>query len=211
MITDELKNIYNLYLQALGKANNRAFRKKIKFEDFEEDDKNQLLKLSRFFNQYKHINPLSFFNGVFKQSEEKFLSLDFMNSRKAIISYSKFCDSKYDKFIDSDESLESMKEGFSFILKFLLINNQNVLQYTQMLNENGVPFFLIHLKEQNISLYNLHAIKLEISDFPTDYSELYLHDYKNKYFSTRQSYYNSTKMKNMGDKVYQLADKRLKK
>lgn len=92
-------------------------------------------------------------------------------------------------------------EGVIFICKFALDNNIHIADYRTSVNEMGVPWFLVHLQSQLISFYHLHALNISISQVPTEYKNIVIPKFDEKFFSTKRSYNMSVKLKDVGEKL----------
>lgn len=192
--------IYNAYLRAYAEANNRPYRKK-KEPDFDREKFGVLDKLERFFGQYKHIQPYIFFKASFETRQEKFIKMEDFLKQKAIKYYSDYVKRKYENTADDDDVIQSFKEGIVFINNFTKEHNLSFLDYRVAVNEIGVPYYMIHLQEQNISFYHLHLLAIPYNSIPEDYRELISENFDNVYLSTQQKYLTSSKMRLIGDKL----------
>lgn len=201
MLNDIQKGIYNDYLRALGVANNRAYKPRKDFDDLNDENLRYLYRLELFFKQFSHINPYNFFIASLKFRNLKYLSLSDYLKHSAVIAYSKYNKAKYDEFIDSDESITDFIQGFKHIVAFCLENNLPTKQYRTSVNNNHVPWILIHLNEQKISYYHLHALDVSRTQIQNDYVDLLFNDFERMFSETKQKYINSNKLKELGKKL----------
>lgn len=201
MLNDIQKGIYNDYLRALGVANNRAYKPRKDFDDLNDENLRYLYRLELFFKQFSHINPYNFFIASLKFRNLKYLSLGDYLKHSAVIAYSKYNKAKYDEFIDSDESITDFIQGFKNIVAFCLENNLPTKQYRTSVNNNHVPWILIHLNEQKISYYHLHALDVSRTQIQNDYVDLLFNDFERMFSETKQKYINSNKLKELGKKL----------
>lgn len=102
---------------------------------------------------------------------------------------------------DSPEILQSFIEGLKFIASFLRENNIKVKEYRDSVNGMEVPWYLIHLKEQKISFYHLHAFDISLDSVPKDYKNLVFNGFDNIFNSTKDAYLTSKKMIEIGNKI----------
>ena len=65
----------------------------------------------------------------------------------------------------------------------------------------SVPWILIHLNEQKISFYHLHALDISRSQLQSDYIEMIFHDFDKVFSETKQKYISSNKLKELGNKL----------
>lgn len=200
-MTDFQKKIYNDYLKALAKVNERPYKLRQNFDDFDEANKTHLYRLELFFNQFKHIEPYDFFIAYLKCRDIKHAQLQDYLKYGAIVAYGKYNKSRYDDFIDSDSSIESFITGFKNIIGFCLRNNLPTKEYRTAVNNAGVPWPLIHLNEQKISYYHLHALDISRTDLKNDYIEIMFQDFDKIFKETKQKYISSNKLKNIGIEI----------
>ena len=198
--TDFEKKIYNVYLRILGEKQGRPYTPKKDFSNMTESQKMVLKKLSLFFNTYHDVNPSTFFKAGFS-GDEKFLELSFFTSLKASRLYAKYVRERYANSVDNEESVKDFKEGIIFIYDFMKENDFNLLDYTTKTNESGVPWFVIHLKKQNISFYHIHALDITIDKFPKDWRELLVDNFEEVFCKTKKNFDESLQMKKIGSKL----------
>lgn len=200
-IGDTEKKIYNLYLKALGEKQNRPYTPKKDFSNLTDGVIVTLKKLALFFENYKDVNPSLFFRAGFKHEDRNFLELSFFTSLKASRLYSKYVREKYVNSVDNEESVKDFKDGIIFIYDFMKDNDFTLSDYVNGRNESGVPWFVIHLKKQNISFYHIHALDINLDKFPADWRELLIEDFEDIFFSTKRNFENSLVMKKIGSKL----------
>jgi hypothetical protein len=202
-MTDIQKEIYNSYLCALAKANNRPYKPRKNFSTLDDDTLNYLYRLEVFFTQFKHINPFNFFNASFEYRKISYIPLSDFIKHSAVVAYSRNSKEKYNDFIDSDKSIENFINGYKNIVAFCLSNNLPVEQYRTCVNNMGIPWVLIHLNEQKISFYHLHALDISRTELNSDYIDITFHEFDNVFNETKQKYINSNKLKQIANKLNQ--------
>lgn len=200
MVSEFQQRIYNDYLKALGEANNRPYKPRKDF-NISDENKNYLYRLELFFSQFKHINPYNFFTASFKYRQLTWMSLGDFLKHSAIIAYSKWNQVKYDEFVDSESSIKSFWDGFRHIVAFCLSNKIPTKNYKNCVNNVGVPWVLIHLNEQKISYYHLHALGIHRTDLKSDYLELTFNEFDSVFSKTKQQYEKSKELKKLGNKL----------
>lgn len=200
MVNDFQQRIYNDYLKAIGEANNRPYKPRKDF-NIDEEIKIYLYRLELFFNQFKHISPYKFFIASLKYRELKYIPLQDYLKHSAIVAYSRWNMAKYDQFVDSPESLQSLMDGFKHIVAFCLSNNLPTKDYRTCVNNMGIPWMLIHLNEQKISYYHLHALEVNRTELKSDYINLTFNDFDGMFSKTKHQYINSKELKELGNKL----------
>lgn len=195
------EKIYNDYLKALGKVNNRPYKPRKDFSKLDEETQRYLYRLELFFNQFKHLEPYQFFLASLEYKEVKFLPLGDYLKHSAVIAYSRQSKALYDEYADSEKSLENLIQGFRNIVAFCLENGIPTKQYRTLVNNMSVPWILIHLNEQKISFYHLHALDISRSQLQSDYIEMIFSDFDRMFSETKQKYISSNKLKELGNKL----------
>lgn len=84
---DEMLQIYNIYLQELGVANSRPYRRSSSLAKLDEKKRQSLLRLTKFFKNQSHIPPSDFFKASFNRTHEKFLQISYFLTPKATGNY----------------------------------------------------------------------------------------------------------------------------
>lgn len=195
------QKIYNFYLGALAEKQGRGYRARYNFDNLDISARITLGKLEQFFKQNNSVDPKAFFKAGFEYSVDNWLPLEHFKTRKAIAAYNKYIRTRSVADPDSSESLESFKEGLKFIASFSKENNVRIFQYKETKNGMGVPWFLIHLHEQRISFYHLHALDITLSDVPSDYKNLVFSKFDETFNTTLDKYLSSTRLKQIGNKL----------
>lgn len=204
-LTENQQKIYNLYLKHLALSQNRPYNKRKDFSNISDDIKTDLVKLDLFFQRNPEINEDLFFKSGFANLTNSYLHLGFFHTYIAVKSYSKFIKERYNTFIDSDESVNDFIEGLKFIINFVRENKIKLHDYPKITNDKGIFQYLIHLKKQYISLYHLHAFHLKLSDlYEDEILNIYLEDFKKKFFETQRQYNYSKRLKNIGNKLNEI-------
>jgi hypothetical protein len=200
-MNEKQQEIYNQYLKAIAKVNNRPYKLRKDFSNLDEDSKIILYRLELFFDKFSHIQPYNFFLAFLEYKELKYASLDSYLKQSAIIAYSRYSKQKYDEYVDSEKSLEDFMQGIRNIVAFCLENSIPTKNYRTAVNNNGVPWILIHLNEQKISYYHLHALDISRTNIKSDYTDIVFRDFDEMFSSTKQKYVNSNKLKQLGNKI----------
>ena len=193
--------IYNDYLKALAKANNRPYKFRKDFSNLGDDVKNTLYRLDLFFQTYKHIIPYNFFIALLEYKGLKFARLDDYLMHSAVIAYSKWNKVKYENFVEDEKTVDDFMQGLKFIYDYCNEENINLKKYRTKVNSLGVHQMLIHLNEQRISYYHLHALNMQVEDFDSDYLHITFNNF-NEMFNLTRNQFNRTKIiKNISNKL----------
>lgn len=210
MLNETEKKIYNIYLRAQAEHHKRPYKPRKDFSNMTENNMLQLKRLNLFFEQYKDVNPFRFFQAGFKYETGTYPTLEYYNSLKATRIYAKHIRKRYDEDVDNEESLKDFKEGILFIYNFISDKDISLADYKTCVNESGVPWVIIHLKQQNISFYHLHSLEISIDIFPYDFRELITEKFEENFYKTKDSYLNSKTMREIGSKFNKFSQRLLK-
>ena len=158
-MTELEKNIYNQWLIVSRAIENKPFKLRNNFDNFETNKHYPaVVKLASFFKKHNHLDIKTFFEAPYFVSDNSYHPLEYYVSMKAVNAYKKY----HEKFLldnpDTKVSLEFIKNSIVFIDKFCKEQNLSTNQYMSA-EENGIPCFLVHLKEKKVSIYALFSFK----------------------------------------------------
>jgi hypothetical protein len=117
---------------------------------------------------------------------------------------------KYNDDVDNHESIKDFKDGILFIYGFIQEKDITLADYKTCVNESGVPWCIIHLKQQNISFYHIHCLEIDIDIFPNDYREMITDEFENVWEDTKEQYLRSKVMREIGTKFNKFSQRLLK-
>lgn len=201
-ISELQKLIYNTYLKYLAISLNRPFKSRQNFDNVDNDVLLALVKLETFFVRNPEINLDLYFKVGFNEHPNTYLSIGFFNNFSIIKKYARYIREKYSQDVESPGIVEDFKEGLAFIIQYMKENKCTLTDYINSTNKVGIKNFLIHLKEQKINLFHLHALGIIIDrTFSDEILNIYLEGFREKYFKTKDLYSNSTKIKTIGTKI----------
>lgn len=157
-----VEKIYNTYLKVSRTQRGQPFKYRKDFSQFEkEKNYTPVLKLQSFFNRNPSVSVEDFFLApyiVFQNDQNAFYDLDFYNKYQAIKIYTLFTKKILMDDPDSDYQLEKIKNGLIFLKEFCIENKIPLTDYLKFKTDT-VNDFLVHLKNKNISIYNLFVFK----------------------------------------------------
>lgn len=206
MRSTDIKHLYNTYLRISRKRQNKPYRLRTNWTGFEESEYYvPLLKLKNFFDRNYTVNIEDFFISPYEvYEEEAYYDLDFYNSMSAVKVYSIYCSKKNQMDVDSDIQIDSILRGLKFIEKFCVSRSIKLTEYLNYFESNAtINSFLVHLKEKNISIYNLfpfkefdktiskidfNSLKFILNDLPSKisiYRSKFLYSKKGKVLATK--------------------------
>lgn len=202
-LTEQHKSIYNLYLKHLALKNKRPYKKRLDFSNLPEDRKVALIKLGMFFDRNPEINIDLYFKVGFMPETSTFLKLENFYSIDNIKRYNRFIKRYYNLAIESQEVIDDFVNGLKFIINFLKDTGIKLKDYPIATNKHGIKFILMHLKKQQISLYHFHCFGVSFSeiDFGDEILNMYLEDFRQKFFETKRQYDESKTIKTIGNKI----------
>ena len=200
-MTNYEKNIYNTYLRVTRTEQDKPFKYRKNFSNFE-DTKNYIYikKLSTFFKNYKHVDPELFFKAPFNiYPDAKNYNLNFYITQKAIKAYTLYRQKQQNADPDSEQQLEFTTESIYYIYKFCKDTDIPLTSYTAH-KTGSMNSFLLHLKEHKINVYSLFGLpnfEIAMAKNDTDVVDFMLPNMYQKISTFRTKYYNSEKMKSL--------------
>lgn len=157
-----IEKIYNTYLKVSRSQNQKPFRYRKNFENFEnEAGYLPSLKLKNFFTRHPEIKIEDYFIApyiVFSETNDKFFDLSFYNTQQAIKVYTLYSRKIMLEDPDSELQLEKITNGLKFIKNFCISKKIPLKEYLNYKSEK-VHDFLIHLSNKEITIYNLFPLK----------------------------------------------------
>jgi hypothetical protein len=217
LLSDFEKEVYNNYLLAFTKANNKPYKKRINFDNLEKDKIDNLKKLSLFLKNHANINYDLFFYAPYKiYSDKKYYELEYFNRPIALKTYFLYLNFLNFESPDNENNLQFIKESIIFIRDFCLEKNidlNNYLSYTDCVTYN----WCVHLMKNKISFYSILGfsyfdvnIYRLINDMPIDEREMFLDVYVDKTAEYMKNLNNSKKAKILIIKGYEKVKEVLK-
>ena len=162
-LTDNEKQIYNTFNAVRRSIKNQPYKNRTNFDNLDPEHFVLLKKIGYLLKKYPNINYFDFFNAPYKvYSEADYYDLNFYNTRKAIICYSRYMSLREIDSPDSQHIIDNCKDALKFIIKFCIQNNikiNNYIKYTAP--NNSVPVWLLHLKDHKINFYILHSLNID--------------------------------------------------
>lgn len=164
MITTIEKRIYNTFLAISRKKQNKPFKLRQDFDNFEEDEKYPAIKkLAYFFDRFPNIDINDYFlapYAIYVNDENTYYDLSFYLSQKARAVYTMYIKKKESVDVDSEENLNKCKDSLMFIYKYCKDKGCSVSEYLNQKDDNSLlPAFAVHLKNRDVNVYALFAFE----------------------------------------------------
>lgn len=167
----DIKYIYNTFLRISRQKQNKPFKLRENFEGFDKTEYYlPVLRLKNFFDRNYSVNIEDFFTAPYEVYEdEDYYGIDFYSSMAAIKVYNIFCSKRNQLDPDTDIQINNILRGLKHIKEYCIKNNIMLEDYLEHFEPGAVTkSFIVHLKEKNISPYNLFPFK----NFDKVYSKL---------------------------------------
>lgn len=153
------QRIYNTYLRVSRTKQNKPFRYRKNFDDFE-DDPNYILvrRLGSFFTKFTNININDFFESPYNIYIDGASSyeLKYYTTPKAIRVYGLYMKKRDLEDPDSDNQISRIKKSLLFIYQYCRNNNISVNDYIQE-KSGDIPTFILHLRQRDVTIYTLYG------------------------------------------------------
>ena len=195
------KEVYNTFLRITRTQNNKPFRYRKNFDEFESHiDYPYIQKLSSFFRKFPHIKIEEFIVAPYKiyPDDAQYYDIKFYTTPKAIKLYSLYMDSIVAQCPDNEKHIAQIKESMFFIFKFCKDNNLTLQGYTEHMS-GDIHTVLSHIRDRKITPYVVFGIR-DLGDIVRGYPADFLDFIAGKEFQERVDlyrgrYYNSRKAK----------------
>lgn len=193
------QNIYNTYLATTRRRQNKPFTTRKDFSKFEENPNYQYVKkISKVFKQLPQLNMESYFNApyeVYTNDTERFYSLEFFATLKALHCYKQYIKIKEMENPDNADQCKFIIESFKFILKFC---NEQHIEFDSYLDfkVGFTPEWMKHYVDNKISIYcllDIPNIYDRIMSIEADHRKVLLGDLESRFYSIKNMYLKSKK------------------
>tara|TARA_B100001123_G_C14981487_1_gene895804 strand:- start:224 stop:868 length:645 start_codon:yes stop_codon:yes gene_type:complete len=167
-MTEFEKTIYNKYLAVTRSSQNKPFKLRKNFKDFDDINLSLVKKLSLFFKKFKHVDMDTFFKAPFEiYIDNNGFDLKFYTTQRALKVYTLYMQRQAQGKPDTEEQLYNIKKSLQYILTFC---NNKKIEIEDYINHktNNTFTFLIHLKEHKINIYTLYGF----SEFEDNISQI---------------------------------------
>lgn len=198
-MTDLEKNIYNVYLKTIRTSQNKPYKLRKDFSNFE-DNQNypKIKKISNLFKSCPHISMDDYFIApykIYEIDEESVYTLDFYASMKALGCYKRYMVLKELSNPDEEHQLDFIKRSFQFILKYCVENKITFDQYLSY--KKGLSYeWMKHYAEKKISLLCLLEFDFiydRIMEIEKEHRVLMLGDLEERFYKIKGEYLKSVK------------------
>lgn len=214
MITELEKSIYNTYLKHLRSSQNKPYKLRKKFDDFEKNPNYvHIRRIANMFKACPHINMDDYFIAPYKvytlEDEDMVYTLEFYKSLKALGCYKQYMVIKELSNPDEPHQIEFIKSSFRFILKFCIDNKITFKQYLSY--KKGFTYeWMKHYAEKKISLLcllefdNIYDMIMGIEE---EHRSLLLGDLEERFYKIKGEYLNSCKARIIVKKAIEIINK----
>lgn len=157
-MTENQKNIYNAYLKSMREAQNKPWKARKDFSNFDETKKSHIERIESILSS-KNINAFQFFKAPYVVWEDsQNIPLDFYKGFKALKAYRLYVYRLLNTEYESPECQMMISSGFQHIEKKCKSNGiKDLKEYAKWVNT--YPEFLLDLKEGNICYYNIFGLE----------------------------------------------------
>jgi hypothetical protein len=210
-VTDFEKFIYNCYLSAIAKVNNRPFRTRKNFEGIEDEKYNTLKRLSDFFGK-NELDVEDFFHAPFMvYSDEAYKPLTYYTTPDAVSAYTRY-KKKQETCKDEDKLIDYTMKGFKFLIRYCIDEGITLNQYSRRMNNAGIPVCMVHLKEHKINFYVIHTLENRdvIYKLDREWREFYVRGFDDLFRSTFRIFSYSIQLKDKIRKAKSIIETKLK-
>lgn len=214
-MTSQEKHIYNSYLRISRSRQNKPFKLRKDFSDFEEDKNYKyVVKLNNILTRNKSILLEDFLNAPYEvYGSNDHYDLKFFTTQRAINVYTTYTKKRMADDISSENVIEKIKESLFFIYNFCKENDITLKDYISH-KTNAINSFVLHVQENKIIIYVLFGFRNfepELNKTPYEIREFILGDLVRNIDRYRKNFQASKKAKGIIRKglseIYKLQNK----
>jgi hypothetical protein len=200
MLSEKQKRIYNSHLVNSRKQKNKPFNIKKDFSNINETTKNILIKLEYLFNKYPDVDIDTYFAAPYNiWPDIEYFPLEYYTSPPATRAYTLYKKQQIDQDIDSDDTINKIKESITFIAKFCHLNGISLDQYYTY--KQGITYsWMTHIRKTNIIPYVVFGFKNIDNIFfnsQEDERDLLMGTFAEKYYIYKNKFNKSKKAKHI--------------
>ncbi len=202
-VSNETKRVYNDYLASCRSFKRKPFKIRKDFNKFEKNDYyRKYVYLAKWFKLHPEINRQLYFEAtLYFNSDLDIVPIADYCKPKALKNYFQYLKMLETLDLDNIKSLTICKEGFVFISKFCKEQGINVSEYITFREDPTFNYtFLKHIKNNNISVYQIFAFDDAYAILKTLYRDMELWNFyigSNTPLFYLQRYNNSVKYKQL--------------
>lgn len=212
MVEQSTKDIYNLFLSTSRSRQDKPFKYRKNFDDFEESYFYPgCVKLDRLFKQCPHINPRDYFAAPFDLYDDFDGSFDFYVGRSGIKAYTTWIKKMAHLPPDDEFQLSFAKRSFIYMKKYC--GEHSLPWETYLESSDVVPHWVRQLKQRDVSIYSLMAfdgLRDAIYNLDEDIASMMIKDYRDNYTSYKRAYIRSKKMRSFVEKAHEVCKIKIK-
>lgn len=154
-MTEFEKLIYNKYLSISRSKQNKPYRYRKDFKNFDQDPQYYYVKkLSHFFSKFSHVDIDTFFESPYHIYEDQWFDLKYYTSQRALKVYTLYLQRTRLSPPDSDEQLFGIKKSLEYIVRFCDKEDISIDNYVDHMT-NNINTCILHLKQCNVTVYTL--------------------------------------------------------
>lgn len=207
------KNIYNTYLKTIRSSQNKPYKFRKNFQDFENNENyTRIKKIANLLVKCPHILLDDYFVApykIYEIDEDSVYTLDFYASMKALGCYKKYMLQKELSDPDEEHQIEFIKRSFQFILKYC---SENQITFDEYLHyKTGFTHeWMKHYAEKKISLLCLLEFDFIydiIMGIEEEHRKILLGDLDNRFYTIKGKYLKSVKAKKIVKKGIEILRK----
>lgn len=192
MISEDVKHIYNSYLRSLARQQNRGFRNRKNFDNFDDESVIACTQIKKILSTYPHINIDTFFEAPGMINPDRFYTLQYYTTYQAMKSYTAWLKQRQNLPPDNEYHLSSIQRSLKTITRYCIENSVPWDDF--LISDNLVPHWVQQLKDQTIDIYALMGyanLRQEIDRLSDDIKALYIHNIGDNYIKLKQAFMKS--------------------
>lgn len=197
------KVVYNTFLKVSRSAQDRPYKYRRNFDDFEDHtDYPYVQKLGKFFKKFPNIKIEQFFRAPYTAylDNSDYYDLKFYTTPKATRLYGVYIEKLNSQSPDSEYHIKWIKSSLLFMFQFCRDNKLSFNEYTNHMT-GDIHTVLLHVRDKNVSPYAVFGVKdlgTIIENYQSDFLDFIAgKDFMERVDLYRSRYYNSSNAKSV--------------
>lgn len=191
MLSYKQKEIYNKHLIISRKSRNKPFKPKENFSDITAETSNYLYKIEKMLSKFPNLDLDIYFKAPYMLwPDVEYFPLSYFTTQAAIRAFTLYRKNALEQDIDSDQSINNIKDSLIFIGKFCVSNKISLHQYYTF--KGGISYtWMSHVRKGLISPYIIFGfdnIDNLVFSVPEDERDMMLGSFNDKYYNFKENY-----------------------
>lgn len=190
-LTEKQKSLYNKHLIISRQCRNKPFKPKKDFTDVTPQAYTSICRIENLLNKFPNVEPDVYFKAPYSLwPDTQYFPLEYFSTQAALRAFTLYKKQLLEQDVDSEQTLNEIKNSLMFICKFCVDNKIQLTKYYT--HKSSVSFtWAKHVRSGLICPYVVFGfddIDNIVFNMPEDESDLLLGSFKEKYYNYKNSF-----------------------